>query len=377
MRKINISVGITIESGVLDPNLSLWSSGIMQNIIYLAKLLQKLPCTQGVYLILVDGGDSVGHPIATAFGFSTMNLGDALNELDVIIELGVRLPKDASSSYREHGGFLVSYMAGNAMIMNLEAVSSRLPYGEVVNHSGYDAVWLTPQHVHTNNSYVKLTRSNHVYSAPHIWDSMVIDHYNAQQKRSFKWTPPKEDFGWRLVNFEPNVNVVKTFHLPFLVCESAYRLRPDLIKHLYLMNTQHMTGQIHFEEFIGVSDLAKAGRVTSEGRIQIADVLGVHANAVVAHQWENALNYHYWDVLYGGFPLIHNSPMLANAGYYYPDFDPVRGGRVLVDALINHSKNLHEYKKNAAQTLWRFSIDNPDVQAIYAELLMILFDSRS
>lgn len=375
MIKTGIKVGITIESRPIDPSLSLWSSGIMQNIIYLASLLQKLPNTKNVYLVLVDGDNSIEHPIAATFGFSTINLVDAIRELDVIVELGVRLPREASSLYRKQGGRLISYMAGNAMIMNLEAVASRLPYGEVVNHSGYDAVWLTPQHVNTNFSYVKITRSDHVFSAPHIWDPMVLKFDMAQKRRPFKWVPPDDDFGWRLVNFEPNVNVVKTFHLPFLVCESAYRKRPDLIRHLYLMNTQHMVGQAHFDEFIGVTDLGKSGRVTAESRIQISDVLGVHANAVVAHQWENGLNYHYWDVLYGGFPLIHNSPMFSNAGYYYPDFDPIRGGEVLIDALNNHSKNISDYKKSAAKTLWRFSIDNPEVQEIYTQLLLFVLRS--
>ena len=371
MSHMNIKIGITIESSPIDPNLTLWSSGIMQNIVYLALLFKKLPCVQCVYLVLVDNTGTANHPIGSMFGLSVMSLADALNELDVIVELGVRLPKEASTAYRQYGGRLVSYMAGNAMIMNLEAVSSRLPYGEIINHSGYDAVWLTPQHVHTNYSYAKLTRSKNVYTAPHIWDPIVINHYVSQKKKSFSWTRPTDEFGWRLINFEPNVNVLKTFHLPFLVCESAFRDDPKLIRHLYLMNTEHMKGQTHFEEFIGSSDLAKAGRVTAEGRIQISDVLGVHANAVVAHQWENALNYHYWDVLYGGYPLIHNSQMISNAGYYYPDFDPVHGGGVLINALKNHYQNYDDYKKRASQTLWRFSINNPEVQSIYAQLLSL------
>jgi hypothetical protein len=53
-------------------------------------------------------------------------------------------------------------------------------------------------------------------------------------------------------------------------------------------------------------------------------MLGREVDAVITHQWENDLNYLYWDVLSLGYPLVHNSSRIKDAGYYYPDFDPAR-----------------------------------------------------
>ena len=47
--------------------------------------------------------------------------------------------------------------------------------------------------------------------------------------------------------------------------------------------------------------------------------------AVVTHQTLNELTNLYFETLYLGLPLIHNSPMLEDYGYYYNDFDLEKG----------------------------------------------------
>ena len=56
-----------------------------------------------------------------------------------------------------------------------------------------------------------------------------------------------------------------------------------------------------------------------EQRFVSADFLTNHCDAVVTHHWENGLNYLYYEVLHGGYPLVHNSACLKDWGYYYPD----------------------------------------------------------
>jgi hypothetical protein len=105
-------------------------------------------------------------------------------------------------------------------------------------------------------------------------------------------------------------------------------------------------------------------------------MLGSHIDAVVTHQWENALNYLYWDVLYLGWPLIHNSPEFEEAGYYYPSFDPQTGGEVLREALNTHAAEQAARRPKVLEALWRYNIDNPEVQRRYAELLEALMSLR-
>jgi hypothetical protein len=73
-------------------------------------------------------------------------------------------------------------------------------------------------------------------------------------------------------------------------------------------------------------------------------------DAVVAHQWECEFDPMYCEVLQGGYPLVHNSPMLrdAGAGLYYRDFEAGHGAQVLLDAWESESGFWDDYAANAA-----------------------------
>jgi hypothetical protein len=358
-------VGITVSGLIEDGVAALWASGVHQNAVFLGLLLRDLPGVE--FAGLLTHPSQATSPLAAAFDLPSRALAGAIDDVDVLIELGVRAERDLMIAFRARGGKLVSYMAGNAMVMNLEAVANKSAYGEVLDHAGFDAVWITPQHWRMNRSYAALTRSANVEVAPHIWHPCVVELLARQSGVRFEWRPPEG--AWRIGVFEPTVNVLKTFHLPALVCEEAYRRAPERIARVLLFGVVHLTPNTHFQEFCGALSLTRDGRLFAEGRFPLVQVLGPHVDAVVAHQWENALNYLYWDVLYGGFPLVHNSPDIADAGYYYPAFDTKRGGAVLSDALAQHASGLDAYRARARQTIARFRIDNDEVKARYASLI--------
>jgi hypothetical protein len=56
-------------------------------------------------------------------------------------------------------------------------------------------------------------------------------------------------------------------------------------------------------------------------------------------------------VLYGGYPLIHNSPWLKEAGYYFPGFDAQEGGRQLLHAFREHDSTLDDYRARAQRVI--------------------------
>lgn len=363
-----LKLGITVIAGQ-DAHAALWSSGIAQNIVYLALLFQRLPEVEFCCLVSCPpGAGPEAHPLAELYGLPTQQLQDACQSLDVIVELGARAETEHTGPFRERGGKLISYMAGNTMAMNFEDLASRVPYGDFINEVGFDATWITPQHWHMNHAYAAITRTPNTVVAPHIWHPMCLTQSAYQLKTNPFWRPPERK-DWRIGVFDPNVNVVKTFHLPLLVSEEAHRKDPELINRVLLFSADHLKGNRHFEDFIAATDLGRAGKVFAESRHLVGQMLGVHVDAVVTHQWENDLNYLYWDVLYLGWPLIHNSPAFKESGYYYPAFDPQSGGAVLREALASHEKRWRETRPGVLETLWRFNIDNPAVQQAYADLL--------
>ncbi|WP_157666310.1 DUF2827 family protein, partial [Burkholderia ubonensis] len=87
----------------------------------------------------------------------------------------------------------------------------------------------------------------------------------------------------------------------------------------------------------------------------------------------NAQNYLYYELLYGDYPLIHNSPFLGDAGYFYPDFDCQAGGRALLQAFAEHDANLDAYREQSKRVLDSVSIYNPDNVAAYTDAIASLY----
>jgi hypothetical protein len=363
---LGLRVGVTTAGTLSDVDAALWSSGVVQNVVFLALLLQRLPGVLSCDLVVCPGGPA-SHALAARFGLGALDEADAALRLDLIVELGARGTSEAMRRFRDRGGKLVSYVAGNVMAMNFEAVACGLPHGEMMSDAGFDAVWITPQHWRMCRSYAALTRSPNVEPAPHIWSPVILRQSAARLGRPLFRPPGARSGPARIGVFDPNVNVLKTFHLPLLACEAAFRQAPETIDRVLMFSADHLKGVPHFEEFCAATELARAGRLFAEARHPLAAMLGDHIDAVVSHQWENGLNYLYWDVLYAGYPLVHNAPELAGLGCYYRDFDPKDGARALLEALEDHADAGERPK--VMEALWARHIDNPAVRARHAELV--------
>jgi hypothetical protein len=121
----------------------------------------------------------------------------------------------------------------------------------------------------------------------------------------------------------------------------------------------------------------KQQKAVFQGRHDFAGYMVQHANAVVSHQWLNDQNYCYLDALYGNYPLIHNSPWLRGAGYYYPEFDTAEGGRQLLIAAREHDDQLESYRSQAARVFASVDPFSHDNLQSYARRLLSLYPDHS
>ena len=80
-----------------------------------------------------------------------------------------------------------------------------------------------------------------------------------------------------------------------------------------------------------------------------------HGGLVISHQIYNELNYVYFEALYLSLPLIHNSNILSNYGYYYEDCDIDKGSYWIKYILENHKNNIDQYDKDNVNLFKKYS----------------------
>jgi hypothetical protein len=128
--------------------------------------------------------------------------------------------------------------------------------------------------------------------------------------------------------------------------------------------------------FANSLDLVRQHKATFHGRHDIVGFMVQHADAIVSHQWQNEQNYSYLDALYGDYPLVHNSPWLKDAGYYYRGFDAREGAAQLHRAAVDHAESLDDYRARSQRVFASvdpFSQHNLDAYA--ARLLHLCRDT--
>jgi hypothetical protein len=73
------------------------------------------------------------------------------------------------------------------------------------------------------------------------------------------------------------------------------------------------------------------------------------------------LNYLYYEILYFGYPLVHNSPDLDGCGYYYPEHNLSKCVEQILLAYKSHNKNALTYIDKSREYLKRVDPLDPDV----------------
>jgi hypothetical protein len=128
----------------------------------------------------------------------------------------------------------------------------------------------------------------------------------------------------------------------------------------------------HFKKNIyDTLDIVKDGLVEMAERKDIVTTLKTYPNATfICHQFNNEFNYMVLEMLWLGFPVLHNAKSWENYGYYYPGCNLSAGGDLLALVTEKHKESLEVYKAHARALAWRHSPYNPDVQRAWEKLLL-------
>ena len=372
-KRLTVGISFFVSDRVSD----IWSNGAVQNIIFLILLLRKIPSVAEV--LLINAGDGEVVPEGLLLGDMQLQfykIHEVVDRLDVLIEGNAQLYSHDMQRVQDRGGKVVNYLVGNDFVIDMERHIFDKHTGTMFNGFKYDVVWTLPHHERTCRSYWEIMHRCDVRILPYIWSPLFLQKGidSLKDPASFFYKPISKKK--RVAILEPNLNVVKTCHYPLLVCEEAYRRDKTLFQSLYVTNTTHMTNNKAFQHFIGTMDIATDKIATIEERFQIPYFMSQHADVIVSHQWENQLNNVYLDVMFGGYPLVHNSEMLK-CGYFYQPFDAKAGAEVLLDVLHNHDSRIDAYKAEAEAYLATVQYDYPENIRLHEQALHDLFADTS
>jgi hypothetical protein len=371
--KPGYTIGITLFVKP-DGDLGLFENGLRQNVLFLYLLFKHAPNCKRVYLL--NHGDSDDPQIPDGLGIApdaVVRTHQVIDQLDYVIGAGAAIDRETATALRLRGCRMICYKGGNGAIISIEATAAKPQRADAelyFDHDYYDAIWMTPQHIHTYRGWCRSLYRCPVYEVPQIWAPLLIQTADPHVRDNFGFHATAEP--WRIGVMDPNITVMKTSHMPMLVCELAFRRRREAFGAIYITNATAYKEEDHFRSFALSLEATKAGVMTVEQRFVSSHFLTNHCDAVVTHHWENGLNYLYYEVLYGGYPLIHNSQFLKDYGYYYRDFDAESGADVLLSAFDTHARDLDAYRRRNAPLLRRLDPANPETieahEALMAEI---------
>jgi Protein of unknown function (DUF2827) len=365
-RRLKVGVTIFLRDGAQ----SIWENGIFQNCFFMVMLLRRSPAVDEVFLVKGGEGrvEAAGDFLALAPA-RVIDMETAQQKLDVVIELSAQLDANWARAFRARGGHVIGMRVANDYVIDIERMMFNMPHGTLISETPYSAVWTLPAFEATCADYYEATMRAPVRVMPHLWSPLLLERSIGAGGADvrFEYQPGRRR--WRLAILEPNICMVKTCHIPMLAADVAHRQDPEMIEVLRVFNTFHMKEDRVFFGFARSLDLVRHGIASFEPRLPVYQIMGQQADAIVAHHWENGQNYVYYEALYGGFPLIHNSSFIGNCGYRYADFDCGDGALALRRAFTEHDANLVSYRDTARDFLATLDPEAPaNVERYAAEI---------
>jgi len=366
MKRLNIAITMNLDG---DGGQSIWYNGGNQHCVFLYLLLRSLPLARNVWLCGNRKGDEISPDLMLdEFSGDVFRLNDVIADVDLLIDMNANIGHEHAAEVHRRGGRCVAYRFGNEYVMAVESCSldahqrGGAPWVPNRNRVAYDEVWTNPQHARTCRSFFEALYGAPVKILGHLWAPYFIERLVATNEafRSF-WSyrdkGPRKSIGI----YEPNLNVVKSSIIPMLIADRAYRDNAALIEHIYVTNTAHLIRHPVFSHIALGLETCRSAVATIDPRFPFVAFAAEKAEVVVSHQFENALNYLFYEALHGGYPLIHNSDMLDDAGYRYDGFDVDDGARALSYALHEHDREIDGYCRRAQQFLQKVSPASPQV----------------
>lgn len=210
----------------------------------------------------------------------------------------------------------------------------------------FDEIWISPHFKYCQEYYKIRYKCEKVFIGPYFWRDDLF------KKEKALDTVLTDINNLKVAIVEPNIEQAKNCIIPIAICEKAHKH----IKKIKLFNTLRLKNQRFFKEYVLNTEACKSGKITVEARHPLPFILSKYCNCVVSYVEDCDLNYVFLECFYLGVPLIHNSPMLKDYGYYYPRLDVSKGAQQIENVIKYH--NREEYIKKHKPLISKYSLSN-------------------
>ncbi len=349
---------------------NLFLNGLNQNIIIFYELFESLGYS--CYLIQHSTSSSDKDKYLNKY---KVILPDNIirNPLPIkwYIEIGMSLDAVTRSYIRSIGAKIVKIYLGNILNIDIETIQNykSMMFGHHIVGE-IDDVWMSP-HYKQNLEYgtvlnqLPITKGKIV---PYVWDPCFINYYGT---KSYEWKPLDNWCKYDIVIMDPNISFQKASLYSLLLAEAYHKKYPEWLGNVIIINGDRLNLNSNSKNFILENlSLFKQKRIKLFGRKSIHTVLSENPSATfITCQWNNAFNYMTFELMYCGFPIVHNSDGWEAFGYNYSINKWDEAIETLHNALKNHNQNKHIYKVHTNNLLWKHSIYNPDIQKDWKQIL--------
>jgi hypothetical protein len=353
-------------------NDNIFSNGLFQNVYILYKMFDSMGFCP---IMIVNEKPKSLENIPIMIRSSRMLVAEDILKQPIpvhaYIEIGMSIDPMVRKFLRMIGAKSYKLYLGNILNIDIETPI----FYQQTNFAHHvigelDEVWVSP-HYKQHDEYACYL--NHVdpktqknLRAPYVWDPCFLQNTT----KNLKWRPCTGNETETIIITEPNISFQKSAIIPILGLERWYRNNPNWTGQVVVFNGERLLSSPFFKENIYDNlDLVKNNKINMLGRNDIQKTMEMYPYATfLLHQVNNEYNYMTLELLKNGYPLIHNSSVWSNHGYYYKESDLDSIGTQMY-ATRNHIVNIETYKSHAQTLIWTHSPYNPNIQKKWNEIL--------
>jgi hypothetical protein len=379
---------IILLSTAAITNENIYTNGLFQNVFVFYRMFEAMGYVS-IMLVQEKPKDLESIPsilracrhICTGDLFKT-----AISNIAAMIEIGMSIDPLVRQFVKMLGGKLFKAYLGNILNIDVETPIF-VPHHHFAHHvvGRNDKIVVSP-HYGQHAEYASYL--NHVVPsavsagaadednlvpliAPYVWDPNILSRDGTVQLR---WRPAQTPEEEVFVIMEPNISFQKAALVPLMILEKWYR---DVGRaagwkgRVVITNTDMLRANPHFmENILGEMELQKDGRVELLGRRDIVSVLREWPAAMfLLHNYNNEFNYMTLELMWSGFPVLHNSSSWLQFGYSY-EAACIGDAAATVEVMRRgHADRQEAYRGHAHVLAWRHSPYNPTIQAAWEKVL--------